>query len=242
MPELDRLAPTRRPPGVAKGYQRWRALAFLHWSFAPELVQRLLPDGLQVDTWAGRAWVGVVPFTMEGVRPRGLPAISWVSDFHELNVRTYVHRDGRDPGVWFFSLDAARSLPVRLARALWHLPYHRAEMQLVREGAEVRYTSARRWPGPVPARFRARWRVGEALGHAALGTFEHFLAERYLLYAATPHGLRVGQVHHTPYPLHRAELLELEQDLLTSAGLPKVAEAPHVLASPGVDVEIFALR
>ena len=239
---IDRIAPTRRPHGPAKGYQRWRTLLFLHWSFPAEVVQKLLPAGLTVDTWDGRAWIGVVPFTMREVHPRGLPAVSFVSDFHELNVRTYVHVDGRDPGVWFFSLEAAKALPVRIARRFWHLPYHRAEMSLEQGGDEVAYSSERLWPEPIPAKFRARWRVGENLGHAAPDTFEHFLAERYLLYAQTPSGLFTGQVHHTPYPLHRAELLELEQDMLSPAGLPRAEGSPHALASSGVDVEVFALR
>ena len=239
---IDRLSPTVRPAGPPKGHQRWRELLFLHWPIPVESVQALLPPGLSVDTWEGLAWVGVVPFTMQGVRPRGLPVVPGLSDFHELNVRTYVHAGGRDPGVWFFSLDAARSIPVRLARRLWHLPYHRAEMSLLRRGTEIAYASERRWPAPVPAHFRARWRVGPALGPAAPGSFEHFLVERYLLYARSPAGLRMGQVHHTPYPLHGAALLDLDHHLLEPAGLPAVRGAPHVLASPGVDVEVFALR
>src|SRR5438309_1209686 len=151
---MDRLAPTLRPAEAARGYQRWRSLLFLHWPVAAEAVQKLLPPGLAVDTFDGQAWVGVVPFTMRDVRPRGLPAISLVSDFHELNLRTYVHRDGADPGVWFFSLEAAKSIPVRIARRFWHLPYHRAQMSLLQDGAELSYSSERRWPEPIPATFR----------------------------------------------------------------------------------------
>jgi uncharacterized protein YqjF (DUF2071 family) len=239
---MDRLAPTVRPALPVAGYQRWRDLLFLHWPLPVEAIAPLLPAGLEVDPWEGQAWVGIVPFTMQGVRPRGLPAVSWISDFHELNVRTYVHVRGENPGVWFFSLEAAKAIPVRIARWHWHLPYHRAEMSLLRRGDEIRYQSERRWPGPLPATFAGHWRIGAELGAATPGTFEHFLAERYLLYASSPHGLRVGQVHHTPYPLRRAEVLAWSEDLLRPAGMPPATGAPHALFSPGVDVEVFALR
>jgi uncharacterized protein YqjF (DUF2071 family) len=239
---MDRLAPTRRPDRPAAGYQKWRSLLFLHWALPVETVARLLPPGLEVDAWEGRAWVGLVPFTMRDVRPRFLPAVSWVSDFDELNLRTYVHVGGRDPGVWFFSLEAAKGIPVRIARAHWHLPYHRADMELARTGDEVRYRSERRWPGPLPASFSAHWKIGLERGPAKPDTFEHFLAERYLLYAQTPSGLRVGQVHHTPYPLRTAEVREWREELLRPAGLPPAQGAPHALFSEGVDVEVFALR
>jgi len=240
---IDRLSPTRRPDQRVRGYQKWRSLLFLHWSLPVEAVQRLLPPGLSVDTFEGRAFVGVIPFTMRGVRPRFAPAVAPVSNFHELNVRTYVHHEGRDPGIWFFSLEAANSLAVRLARRFWHLPYQRARMSMETQGNEVRYASERLWPGPLPARFRARWRTGEELGTAQPGTFEHFLVERYILYADLgPRGLRLGRVHHHPYLLRKAELLELDQDLLAPAGLPPVEGAPHVLHSPGVDVEVFGLQ
>lgn len=243
MAELDRLAPTRRPSGPARGYQKWRSLLFAHWAVEPEQLQRLLPPRLTVDTFDGKAWVGLVPFTMRDVRPRGLPALALVSDFHETNVRTYVHLDGKAPGVWFFSLEAAKSIPVRIARRFWHLPYFRAEMSLEQQGDEVRYASTRLWPEPTPAKLRARWRVGEPLGHAQPGTFEHFLVERYLLYADRGGGvLARGQVHHAPYPLLRAELLELEQDLVRAAGVEISGPPAHVIASPGVDVEVFDLQ
>jgi uncharacterized protein len=238
---IDRIAPTLRPNQLVRGYQKWRSLLFLHWAMPVEAVQRLLPAGLTVDTFEGRAYVGVLPFTMRGVRPRFAPPLAPLSNFHELNVRTYVHHQGGDPGIWFFSLEAANSLAVRLARRFWHLPYQRARMSMHIDDTEVSYSSERLWPGPLPATFRARWRQGEALGNAVPGTFEHFLVERYILYAEG-NGLHQGRVHHRPYPLHAAELLELEQDLLAPSRLPPAEGAPHVLFSPGVDVEIFGLK
>jgi uncharacterized protein YqjF (DUF2071 family) len=240
---IDRLGPTRRPLGPPSGYQRWRQLLFLHWPIPAAALRALIPSPLEIDTFEGQAWIGVVPFTMEGVRPRGLPAVRAISNFHELNVRTYVHVGGRDPGVWFFSLDAANGLAVRIARAFWHLPYFKAVMNLEASGSEVRYTSERRWPEPTPASFACRYTVGERLSPAAPGTFEHFLVERYLLYAdAGRAGIQRGQVHHTPYPLQSASVAQLEHDLFEKAGLPAPEGAPHVLWSPGVDVEVFGLK
>jgi uncharacterized protein len=239
---MDRLSPAVRPEDRPAGFQRWRHLLFLHWEVPAAALVKLLPGGIDVDTFEGKAYVGVVPFTMLDVAPRWAPSVPGISNFHELNVRTYVHRGGRDPAVWFFSLDAASSVAVLAARAGWHLPYHRASMELDVRGDLVTYTSRRRWPGPKPADFRARYRIGEALGSAAPGTFEHFLAERYLLIADTGKGLEIGQVHHKPYPLHRAEVLEVEQSMSTAAGLPETSGPPHALYSPGVDVDVYALR
>src|SRR5262249_16954314 len=99
-PLMDRIAPTRRPPDPPAGFQRWRTLAFLHWEVPAEGVAALIPQELSVDTFEGRAWVGVVPFTMKDVSPWWAPSVPGVSNFHELNVRTYVHLRGDHPGVW----------------------------------------------------------------------------------------------------------------------------------------------
>jgi len=237
---MDRIAVTRRPDGRPAGFQRWRTLAFLHWEVPAAAIAALIPADLEVDTFEGRAWVGVVPFTMKDVSPWWSPSVPGISNFHELNVRTYVHRDGV-PGVWFWSLDAASSIAVIVARLGWHLPYHRASMKLEVNGDEVLYTSRRLWPGPRPAELSLRYRIGASLGEAVPGTFEHFLAERYVLFANPGTGLEMGVVHHRPYPLHRAEVIELSQNMVQATGLPEVSGAPHVLYSPGVDVDVFAL-
>ncbi len=246
---MDRLAPARRPDDRPAGFQRWRTLAFLHWEVPVEAVTALLPEGLEVDTFEGRAYVGVVPFTMRDVSPWWSPSVPGVSNFHELNVRTYVHAGGR-PGVWFFSLDAASSIAVLAARTGWHLPYHRASMSLEEEDGEVRYRSRRLWPAPKPADLAVRYRVGEPLGEAVPGTFEHFLGGRCLLFASSklspPPGavapLMSGQVHHHPYPLCRAEVSEVTESVVAACGLPASSGPPHALYSPGVDVDVFALK
>jgi uncharacterized protein YqjF (DUF2071 family) len=238
--QIDRIAPTRRPDGRAAGYQRWRDLAFVHWRVPPAALRPLVPDALAIDTFEGDAFVGIVPFTMQGVRPRWAPAVPGISCFHETNVRTYVHRGGADPGVWFFSLDAANRLAVTIARTFWHLPYHHARMTLAAGDGERRYASVRRANG---AMFRATCRPRGAAQAATPGTLEHFLAERYFLYAQRRDGtLRRGQVHHTPYPLQAAELADWDESLLAAAGITRPTDPPLVHFASGVDVEVFALR
>src|SRR5262249_33344298 len=140
----------------------------------------LLPAPLTLDTWQGDAWVGLVPFRMSGVRPRWWP---WGSAFLETNVRTYVHLHGRDPGVWFFSLEASHWLAVKAARAGWHLNYHWAEMNFQRTGDAFRYASRRRATCATASRIEARVMTDMPPATAMAGTVEHFLVERYFLYA-----------------------------------------------------------
>ncbi len=239
---IDRLAPTRRPAGRAAMRQRWAELLFLHWQVPPADVAALLPAGLELDLFEGAAYVGLVPFTMTGVRPVWAPAVAGLSNFHEVNVRTYVHCRGRDPGVWFFSLDAANPLAVLVARALWRLPYHHARMSLLREGTRVRYASERLWPGPRPAACRLDYEVNGTPAAATPGTLAHFLAERYVLYAAAGGRLFTGRVHHAPYPLQGARLRACEESLLRAAGLAPPKQEPLAHFAREVEVEVFALQ
>jgi uncharacterized protein YqjF (DUF2071 family) len=238
---MDRIAPTRRPPGRPVMYQRWRTLLFLHWELPAQVLAPLLPPGLTLDTYEGRAFVGLVPFTMRGVRPAGLPAFSPLSDFHETNVRTYVHQEGRDPGVWFFSLDAANRIAVKLALAWFKLPYYFARMELKQEGPWVSYRSERQWPAPVPARCAVRCAPAGEAASSTPGTLQHFLVERYFLYTVHSGGLWRGQVHHTPYPVRGAQVEGLDESLLSAAGLARPPSAPLVHFSEGVDVDVFRL-
>ena len=149
-------------------YQSWRSLLFLHWPIPPGQLRPFLPPGLELDLFEGTAYVGVVLFTMEGVRAAGLPAIPGLRAFHETNLRTYVHAGGRDPGVWFFSLEAANSAAVVTARAVFGLPYHRARMRLDKEpNGTLSYASERLWPGPLPATTAVR---GTPVGTPAAAT------------------------------------------------------------------------
>ncbi|MFO0959030.1 MAG: DUF2071 domain-containing protein [Isosphaeraceae bacterium] len=253
-PEIDRLSPCRRPPGPCLMYQKWSWLLFLHWEVPAEALRPRIPEGLEVDTYEGRAFVGLVPFTMSGIRPRGFPAVRALSDFHETNVRTYVHRRGRDPGVWFFSLDAAQPVAARLGRWLYRLPYSVARMSLdgkagrgepaEPDGRWIRHETERLSLGPVPAHARVAYRPTGSPSPAIPGTLEHFLAERYLLYDRGPGGrLLTAAVHHAPYPLQGAEVAECDENLIASAGIVR-PDTPPPLAhfARSVSVEVFPIR
>jgi uncharacterized protein YqjF (DUF2071 family) len=193
---------------------RWHDLLFMHWPVSPAALRPHIPPSLQLESFDGAAWLGVVPFRMSGVRPRGVPALPWVSAFPELNVRTYVTAGGK-PGVWFFSLDAANPLAVRGARRAFHLPYYDARMAAERsEGGGVRYTSVRSHRGAPPAAFRARYRPSGPAFQAAAGSLDRWLTARYCLYAADRRGtLWRGDIDHAPWPLQPAEV-EVERNTM----------------------------
>ncbi len=242
MPEqqtIDRLAPTRRPHARPVGFQKWRDLLFLHWTLDPAVLRTLLPQQLEIDTFDGKAYVGVVPFSMQEVRPlRWWPA-AIAFRFLECNVRTYVIHDGR-PGVYFFSLDAASRLAVWAARVGWNLPYYYARMRCSRQEDEFVYDTERT---RTNARLHVRYRVTEDLGVSVPGTLPHFLLERYLLFVQRRRRIHVGQVHHAPYPARLVELLECDDQLVAAADIAGVAEMPELMHySPGVDVEVFPLQ
>jgi hypothetical protein len=221
--------------------QTWHDLLFAHWPLPVAALQALLPQGLAVDTFDGEAWVGVVPFRMSGIRLRATPALPWVSAFPELNLRTYVTRAGK-PGVWFFSLDAANPLAVAVARRWFHLPYFRARMRCASSGADaIEYASVRRHAGAPAAELVARYRPCAPVERARPGSLEHWLTERYRLYAADRRGaLFEGEIHHAPWPLQRAEW-ELERDTLSATlGIEIPERAPLLHFARRLDVAIWA--
>jgi uncharacterized protein YqjF (DUF2071 family) len=139
---VDRFSIRERPPGLPIMHQHWGSLLFMHWPVPADLLRPLIPEPLVVDTHDGLAWVGITPFTMWGVRPAFAPPLPFLSESHELNVRTYVHLDGV-PGVWFFSLDAGNAAAVLGARVAFHLPYFRARMSLERRDRTLYFSSRR---------------------------------------------------------------------------------------------------
>ena len=235
---IDRLAPGLRPDRLAWGYQNWRRLLFLHWAVPVAALRRLVPRSFELDLYDGVAYVGVVPFVMEGVRPRLAPPAT-AMNFLETNVRTYVVKDGV-PGVYFFSLEAASRLAVEVARLMFALPYHYASMRLEGGAESTRYQSRRSGSGAL---FNVHCSVGEALGPSLLGSIEHFLIERYWLFTEREGTPCKGQVHHAPYPVHHAHVVGVRDQLVQAAGLP-APQGPPAFAhySPGVDVEVFALQ
>jgi uncharacterized protein YqjF (DUF2071 family) len=242
---IDRLTPTLAPEAQEWMHQTWQHLLFLHWEVPPSELQALLPLGLDLDTFEGKAYVGLIPFTLCGVRPILMPPLPGVSSFHEVNVRTYVHQQGRNPGVWFFSLDASSALAVTAARLAYHLPYRNAKIDFAAKGGarpELALDARRDDPrGGVPAHGHFRYAPVEgAAVPAALGTLEHFLVERYILYAVDEEKrLHRARVHHEPYPLQRAELFDLDETLVWAAGIRRSQDAPLRHYAREVHVKIY---
>lgn len=219
-------------------FQEWKDLLFLHWDFPPDTVQCSLPEGLSVETWEGRAYVGLVPFFMRRVRPCFLPAVPWLSDFLEMNVRTYVRDAAGRSGVWFYSLDCSQPVAVRIARAVFRLPYFDAAMQASRRLAGWDYT-CRRAGCRESAAFS--FPVRGPFATAEEGTLEEFLLERYRLFAPRRRGLLTGLVWHEPYRFARAACRGTFDAPLRQAGFDSGGRPPcHSVFSPGVRVSIYA--
>ena len=238
----QRLALRERPNSYPVMRQRWAGLLFLHWPVDPALIAERLPPGLHVDTFEGQAWLGVVPFFMDRVRPVGLPPVPWLSWFMELNVRTYVHDDHGNAGVWFFSLDCNQPIAVEIARRAFHLPYEHAVMRNVKTGNSIQYHSRRKTIDALDAGFD--YDLPTATRAAEPGSLEWFLVERYLLFSANPSGrIFCGRVHHLPYQIAAACCEQWSTEPLRLNGFPVPVDAPaSILTAASVEVEIFPLR
>ena len=242
LPTLDQRLATRAH-GVASPvmYQKWSDLLFLHWRWNAEELQKRLPPGLFIDTHEREAWLGLVPFFMECIRPRFLPPAPWLSWFQELNVRTYVHDEKGTPGIWFFSLDCDQPIAVRLARTLFRLPYFDARMKVQRDDeGGIDYSCQRRGQKDASLfeyRFNSETRIAEP------GSLDFFLLERYVLFANTRRGLRIGRVQHEPYPLKATLVSRQDQQAFVWNGFQPANRPPdHVIGSSGVAVRIGALE
>jgi len=220
-------------------HQCWEHLLFLHWQYPADLLQQTLPAGLFVDTFAGRAYLGIIPFFMQKIRPAYLPPLPWLSWFLELNVRTYVHDRHGVPGVWFYSLNANQPVAVALARTLFHLPYFNAHMRAA-VGDWIHYQSTRRnTPGIATYRYRG---LGESK-EAAVDSLEFFLLERYFLYAEKNGFLYRGQVGHAPYLFQEVEAPFISTMPAEQDGFSGLAPKPfHQCYSRKVDVHILGLE
>ena len=221
------------------GYQRWRDLLFVHWPIPVETLRPLVPRQLEIDAFAGQAYVSLIPFVIADSRPAGAPR-ALASRFLEVNLRTYVRYQNSQPGIYFFSLEASSWLAVAAARLLFGLPYFAAAMSIRRAGSRIEYAARRR--GARDVRLDIAWSIGDEIGAAAAGTRDHFLIERYSLYVTRRGRLYHGRVRHLPYRLRCATLESLVQTIVGAAGIPAQADPPICHYSPGVDVEIFWLE
>lgn len=239
-----RLKERLPPGGPVVMYQRWSELLFLHWAVSPDLVQAGLPEGLSVDTYEGRAWIGVVPFLMSGVRPRGLPAVPGLSNFPELNLRTYVYDTRGRPGVWFYSLDTPNPVANWIARTFFHLNYRTARMRVRAKNGRLDYSSelklADGWDDPQ----NYSWQREGLVFEAEPGSLDFFLVERYRLFAYDNKRDRLfsGRVDHVPYPLQSATVRGYTKRLFGLNQLEEPEDAPDsILCSSGVDVTVHPL-
>jgi len=236
---------TPHPPGTAEPpvgavkkavmVQHWTDIVFCHWRYEPEVVQQLLPAGVEVDTFDGSAWVGLIPFHMDGLGFPGLAPLPYVGSFPEVNVRTYV-RAGSKRGVWFMSLDIDRWLPALVARLGYRIPYCVGDVRHVRIGDRVMSSVQRKWPSTRYRTAEMSVTVGKTVADDDLS---RFLTARWGLVANPFRGRPVwAPVDHPAWPLHAATVSELDAGVVTAAGLPYPNDEPHVLYSPGVPVRI----
>ena len=215
--------------------QRWEAISFLHWRVEPAAVRQRVPGDLEIDTFDGSAWIGLVPF-ITTMRPPvvGVPA----STYPETNVRTYVRERDGTRGIWFFSLDVPRAWVVAAARVGFGLPYAWSRMDVHRGPTEIRYVTARRLPG------RATSEVvvvpGPAVPPSKHRPIDDFLTARFRLYTATPLGLASVDIHHAPWDLRRGTCRHVDDELVAAAGLPPPSGPPLVHVADPVDVTVDA--
>jgi uncharacterized protein YqjF (DUF2071 family) len=214
----------------------WRDLLFAHWPVPAAALRGLIPPTLELQTFDGYAWLGVVPFRMSNVRPRMVPAVPWLSHFAELNVRTYVTAGGK-PGVWFFSLDATNPIAVRLARATFHLPYFDARIQCQEQGDTVHYRSIRTHRNTPEAALIISYRPTGPVYHSQPGSLEYWLTERYYLYAANQHGhILRGGIRHVHWPLQPAEAEFQTNEMTFQIGLRSPTTQPLLHFARYIDV------
>ncbi|WLD93049.1 YqjF family protein [Alkalihalobacillus sp. AL-G] len=225
-------------PWVMK--QTWHDLLFAHWKIDPTIIKPLIPSSLQLDTYDGEAWIGVVPFDMSGIRIKYMPPIPYTSSFPEINVRTYVTYEGK-PGVYFFSLDAANLLAVKAARAFFYLPYYNADITVQKEGDKVYYESIRK-DSSKPCHFKGWYKPVSEVFFARKGSLEHWLTERYCLYTTHKTSLYRGEIHHQPWKLQNAEGEISLNTMIPLEASPSPDKLPLLHYSDQLDVVLWGLE
>jgi len=183
--------------------QRWNDLLFMHYEVAAEKLRALVPEALTLDTYQQRGWLSISPFRMNHLRPPGIPSLPWVSQFSEVNVRTYVTYQGR-PGMFFFSLDASHLSAVWGARIFYRLPYWQAAMKVKGPGGDRLEFLSKRTHGPKPAELRVCYGPAGSGFRSRPGSLDYFLTERYCLYTAGRKRLYRADIHHLPWVLEPA--------------------------------------
>ncbi|MGL4611535.1 MAG: YqjF family protein [Trueperaceae bacterium] len=222
-------------------FQRWHDLLFMHWPVPIASLRSAIPVSLELETFEGQAWLAVVPFRMSHIHPRGLFTVPGLSAFPELNLRTYVIKDGK-PGVWFFSLDAANPTAVFLARTLFKLPYFNARMQYDEKNKTIHYSSSRTHRNAPACEFRGIYTPVQNANIPKPGTLEYFLTARYCLYTADAAGtIYRGEIDHEPWPLQAAEANVVVNTVAQTLGIT-LTDQPLLHFSKRVDVKVWGLK
>jgi uncharacterized protein len=233
---------TPEPAGPWIMAQTWTDLLFAHWPVAAARLREIVPPPLEIERYEGQAWLGVIPFGMQGVRPRGIPPLPWLSRFLELNVRTYVTLRGT-PGVYFFSLDASNPLAVAAARRWFLLPYYRADMQWRRRDGVVEYRSRRTHHAAPPAQLSADYRPRGEPFTAGRGSFAEWATERYRLYTADARGaIWTAEIRHPRWSLREAQAEFAVNSMAQGLGVTLPATAPVLQFARRQDVRVWPLR
>jgi uncharacterized protein YqjF (DUF2071 family) len=239
--ELDRLTIRARPEGQPLMHQTWGKLLFMHWRIDERELRQIIPAQLEIDTFDGTAWIGVVPFTMWDIRalPPYMPVVPGFSSAHELNVRTYVHYNGV-PGVWFFSLDCNSAAAVIGARTFYHLPYYNADIELAQTGPMIDYSLAR--IDEPRASFKASWMVGETIPFTHPESLDFFLTERYCLYSESEGDLYRARIFHQPWPLQKASINFYESTMIEVLGVKAFNDKPILHYAEALEVDVWGIR
>ena len=233
------------PPGRAVMVQTWHDLLFAHWPVPADLLRSRIPSGVDLDTFGGKAWLGVVAFQLSDVRLNGLRAVPWVSSFPEINVRTYVTRDGK-PGVFFLSLDADNPLGIAVAKPWFRLNYYRARIQMNRRGEAIEFHSRRTQRGVPGAEFEASYRPCGPAFRARRGSLEAWLTERYCYYTGPRYAeggrLYRCEIHHPPWRLQMAQASISCNTMALSHGIDLPATEPLLHYARKMQALIWPLR
>ena len=231
--------PFPMPPRHYAISQEWRDLTFMHWKVEPSRLQPHLPTGLAIDLFEDEAYVGVIPFVMKNVRPRGLPAVPGISTFAEFNVRTYVVKDGQ-PGVFFLTLDAKSLVTCMHAPRAYGLAYRYAKAKVKRRGEAIAWRSRRSSDGAQLVGTSSPMGTEQV---AQPHTLEHFLFERYCLYTEHKGCLRRAYVFHEPWVFHEGEVRLENNSLLESYGMGLEVLVPDLIhVSKGLPVKTWSIE
>ncbi|MBS4188956.1 DUF2071 domain-containing protein [Bacillus sp. FJAT-49705] len=222
--------------------QTWRNLLFVHWPISPETIREHIHPSLQIDTFNGVAWLGIVVFELEGIYPRGFPPISILPPFPEINVRTYVQYNGK-PGVYFLSLDVSDWASYTLAKRWFHLPYHSANISIKQKDLSFHFESIRKKSKIYPILCKGTFSPLPEVYFPKEGTLDHWLTERYCLFSTNNKGrIFCGEIHHRPWPLQKANSEIYKNNLFSPFKIDLSGVQPISHFSKGVDSLIWNIR